>query len=407
LRYPIILGADGNFYGTSQQGSGSNDSGAVFKITPEGALTILYNFTGGADGGDPVAGLVQAGNGNFYGTTYVGGANGYGTVFEMTRKGILTTLHTFSETDGAYPYAALAIGANGNLYGTTYGGGANHCSYNGLGCGTIFEITPAGSLTTLYSFTGGADQGSPVAGLVQANDGYLYGTTSALTLPNPTPFGTVFRIAPSGTLTTLHTFTGEADGGYPAAGLLQATNGDLYGTTSSYGALGGGTVYSLSLGLSQFVKTVPHSGKVGSPVIILGTDLTGATSVTFNGTPATYSVVSPTEITTTVPDGATSGQLVATTPSQGIVSGGPFSVWPVISSFSPASGPVGTPVTITGETLTGVTAVAFGGVPATSFIVNSYTRIAATVPVGAVTGAITVTSPSGIIVSSGQNFRVN
>jgi uncharacterized repeat protein (TIGR03803 family) len=247
----LVQGTGGNFYGTTY-GGGANHGGTVFKITPSGTLTTLYSFCsqGGGfctDGAATSAGLVQATGGNLYGTTPVGGANhNYGTVFKITPSGTLTTLYSFcsqggtSCTDGAYPLAELVQATDGNLYGTAWGGGANNY-------GTVFKITPSGTLTTLYSFcsqTGCTDGGEPSAGLVQATDGNFYGTTlyggantGACGVPG---CGTVFKITPSGTLTTLYSFCPEGrvckDGRNPSAGLVQDTNGMLYGTTGSGGA---------------------------------------------------------------------------------------------------------------------------------------------------------------------------
>jgi uncharacterized repeat protein (TIGR03803 family) len=189
-----------------------------------------------SDGGVPDAGVVQATNGNFYGTTYTGGASsncqgGCGTVFEITPAGTLTTLHSFDWYHGASPTAGVVQASDGNFYGTTYGGGANQYY------GTVFKITPSGTLTSLYSFCGQAncaDGALPYAGLVQGTDGNFYGTTlegganTGCSL-GAGSCGTVFRITPGGTLTTLHSFcaqAGCADGGNPYAGLVQASDGN-------------------------------------------------------------------------------------------------------------------------------------------------------------------------------------
>ncbi|MFY9741802.1 MAG: choice-of-anchor tandem repeat GloVer-containing protein [Candidatus Sulfotelmatobacter sp.] len=329
----LVQGTDGNFYGTTQQG-GANDAGTVFKVTSTGALTTIYSFcaqTDCTDGDAPYAGLVQGGDGNFYGTTQGGGANDSGTVFKITSTGALTTLYSFCAqalcSDGSSPLAGLAQGANGDFYGTTQGGGANG-SY-----GTVFQITKAGALTTLYSFcaqSGCTDGESPLATLTQATDGNFYGTTSegGGSKACINGCGTLFKITATGQLTTLHSFA-VTDGSDPSGGLMQATNGLLYGTT--YG--GGtdplyGTVFSLSAGLGAFVETRPTSGLVGATVTILGTNLTGTTSVSFNGTAAKFTVVSRSEITTTVPKGATSGKIEVTTPKKMLNSNAIFRVNP-------------------------------------------------------------------------------
>jgi len=323
---PLVQATNGNFYGITV-GGGANGSGTVFKITPKGKLTGLYSFcsqTACTDGGGEWGSLVQATNGNFYGITG-GGANGEGVVFKITPAGKFTTLYSFcSQTkcaDGAEPWGGLIQATNGNLYGTTEYGGANNY-------GTVFKITTAGKLTTLHSFDYN-DGYRPFAGLAQATDGNFYGTTG---WGGRGDYGAVFEITPGGTLTTLHSFCPEGgsctDGSYPFAGLMQATNGILYGMTSTGGTYNDGTVFSLSVGLGPFVETLPTSGKVGAKVIILGNNLKGTTSVTFNGTAATFTVVSNTEIKTTVPSGATTGPVQVTTPGGTLNSNVVFRVEP-------------------------------------------------------------------------------
>ena len=243
----LVQATNGNFYGTTWDG-GANNRGTVFEITPTGQFTTLYSFcsqAGCADGANPEAGLVQATNGNLYGTTYWGGANTYGTVFEITPAGQLTTLYSFDYVDdGAFPQAGLVQATDGNIYGTTSDGGAGGVAY-----GTVFEITPAGQLTTLYAFcqTDCSDGGEPYAGLVQAANGNLYGTTSYG--GNSSSNGTVFEITLAGQLTTLYSFCSQTnctDGSYSSAGLIQASDGNLYGTTVEGGTNGYGTVFGVT-----------------------------------------------------------------------------------------------------------------------------------------------------------------
>jgi uncharacterized repeat protein (TIGR03803 family) len=260
---PLVQGSDGNFYGMTPCSIGSfhgtafspgavltcDGPGSVFKVSPSGMLVTLHIFNG-ADGWAPLGGLVQAGDGNFYGTTVVGGAYNQGTVFKITPTGVLTTLHSFSGPDGGGPEGGLVQASDGNFYGTTYlGGDLSKC--NSGGCGTIFKITPSGTLTTLYNFSG-MDGAEPDAGLVQATDGNFYGTTDEGGLAD---VGTVFRITPTGTLTVLHSFCsgyGCPDGAVPEGTLVQGTSGLLYGTASGGGDMtcdapwGCGTVFSLS-----------------------------------------------------------------------------------------------------------------------------------------------------------------
>jgi uncharacterized repeat protein (TIGR03803 family) len=335
----LVLAPNGNFYGTTEFG-GAYSGGTVFKITPSGTLTTLYNFCSQdgnscRDGTYVQAGLVQGTDGNIYGTTVFGGkANscvgfgylGCGTVFKITPGGTLTILHDFDKTDGNYPAGTLVQGADGDFYGTTLGGGANCVPY---GCGTVFKITPKGTLTTLHSFDG-TDGIEPEAGLVQATNGNFYGTTS---WGGTNPGGTIFKITPGGNLTTLYNFGHGGHGNQPSMDLAQATNGTFYGTTQ-YGGPNAdcymdstcGTVFILSVGLGPFVETQPTSGAVGTAVTILGTNLTGATSVAFSGTAATFTVVSASEITTTVPTSATTGTVQVVTPRGTLSSNVPFRV---------------------------------------------------------------------------------
>ena len=396
---PLLQGSDGNFYGATVGGGAFNHcvvgtcGGTIFRITPGGTLTTIYSFSSGAGGYEPNAALLQTPDGNFYGTTYGGGSNshtcmnygGCGTIFRFTPGGTLTTLHTFDFTDGSNPFAGLIQGTDGNFYGTTIVGGAHVY-------GTVFKITPSGTLTTLYSFCSQskcADGDEPLAELIQAADGNLYGTTQFGGLERGTACqsgcGTIFKISISGSLTTIHRFgfnDGEEPGGAlvqgtdgnfygttvfgglgvgtafqitpsgelttlynfdhlvthgiePAGALVQDTNGNFYGTTSSGGPANGmcqqgcGTVFGVSVGLGPFVEPQTTSGQVGAAVNILGTDLTGATSVTFNGTTAAFTVVSSSLITTTVPSGATTGPVQVVTPGGGTLSSNvPFRVLP-------------------------------------------------------------------------------
>jgi uncharacterized repeat protein (TIGR03803 family) len=315
----LIQASDGALYGATQS------PGTIFQITLKGDFTTIYSFTGQG----PVGALLQSDNGLLYGTAYSAGAYGKGSVFSFTLGGGLATLYSFCQEagcpDGSLPMASLIRGTDGYFYGTTFTGGAGADG----GYGTVFKISPAGKLTTLHSFEQ-SDGANPYAPLVQATDGNFYGTTNT---GNGSFAGTVFQITPSGTLTTLVSETSLSSGASPTGGLMQYTDGNLYGTTNTGGveAVGDisyGTVYELSMGLRHFVTTTPSFAKVGTKVIIQGTNLTGATSVTFDGTPATFTVVSASEITTAVPTGATSGEVQVITPSGTIKSNVAFVVWP-------------------------------------------------------------------------------
>jgi len=308
---PLIQAASGDFYGATA-GDTDIDDGTLFRATPAGVVTVVHAFNG-TDGGSP-NGLIQATDGNFYGTTQTQGTSYCGTIFKMTPNGELTTLYNFTGgADGAIPYAALVEASDGYLYGTTSDG------YDDYGYGTIFKISLGGAFTTLYSFTGGADGSSPHSALIQGTDGNFYGTAElgGASSACDDGCGTVFRMTPEGDLTALYNF-GATDGRSPYGALFQATDGNLYGTTLQGGPYGRHVAG----------KTLPISGSVGDTIRILGTDLTGATSATFNGAPATFTVEQPSEIIATVPTGATTGKLQVATPGGPLLSNIAFRVTP-------------------------------------------------------------------------------
>jgi uncharacterized repeat protein (TIGR03803 family) len=327
--YALVQGANGNLYGASY--SETCCGATIFKITPNGTFTTLYNlcFEAGCPLGNYTVGLVQVANGDLYGTTQQGGSqlclDGCGTVFKITPGGTFTTIYDFP-AGPPYPVGGLVQATNGYLYGTTNSGGA----YDE---GSVYKITPNGTLTTLYSFCAEqncSDGGKPMAGLVQATDGNLYGTTTWGGLYGPGSVGTIFQITPEGTLTTIYNFCGCGDGAYPQAGLIQGTDGNLYGTTSDAGPgePGYGTVFKLSIGLGPFVETRPTIGVVGEVVSIVGYGLKGATSVTFNDIPATMLYDAPTVIYAKVPAGAMTGKVQVVTPSGTLTSNVAFEVAP-------------------------------------------------------------------------------
>jgi uncharacterized repeat protein (TIGR03803 family) len=255
---PLIVDASGNFYGTTY--SGGAGYGTVFKVTPSRTETILHSFTG-ADGAYPFYGLTADGSGNLYGTTPFGGTNWYGgTVFKLTPSGTETVLHSFTGApDGEEPSNSLIVHASGNLYGTTRYGGAGSCVIQFGGCGTVFNLSPSGTETVLYSFTDPPDGVSPY-GLIADAAGNLYGTTAGGGAN--VYYGTVFKLTPSGTETVLYSFTGGSDGSGPLGTLIADASGNLYGTTISGGANGYGTVFKLSG--SGFVPPVRFAGVPGS-----------------------------------------------------------------------------------------------------------------------------------------------
>ncbi|MGO8837239.1 MAG: choice-of-anchor tandem repeat GloVer-containing protein [Limisphaerales bacterium] len=232
----LVQGADGNFYGTTDYG-GTNGCGTVFRISMNGGLTAIAFFNG-TNGYQPVGQLVQGMNGACYGTTLYGGTNGgYGTVFQVTTNGVLTSLVSFTNDGihGYYPAGDLTAGADGNFYGTTYYGGTNG-DY-----GTIYKMTPAGMVNTLVSFAG-TNGYYPAAGLVQGADGNFYGTTYYGGTNGG--YGTVYKVTPGGVITPLHSFN-DSDG-YMAEGLIQAADGNLYGTTYAGGTYNLGTIFKVT-----------------------------------------------------------------------------------------------------------------------------------------------------------------
>jgi uncharacterized repeat protein (TIGR03803 family) len=335
----LVQATNQNFYGTTSLW-GANASGTIFQLTPQGDVTTLYSFcaeTNCDDGSSPQGTLIQATNGRLYGTATYGGRYEGGVVFQITTAGQLTVVYSFCEkapncADGLNPIGSLIQGTDGNFYGTTQFGGA----YEGCepkGCGTVFKLSPKGALTTLYSFCAQpncADGWLPSAGIVQASDGNFYGTTRN---GGANAEGSIFELTSAGVLTTLHSFD-STDGTSPYGPLLQATDGQFYGTTSGGGTsdkclFGCGTIFNLSVGLGPFVVAQPASGVVGAKITILGNNLTGSTSVTFNGTPATFRVISNTAITATVPVGATTGTVEVTTIADGVLDSNiPFRVTP-------------------------------------------------------------------------------
>ncbi|MFY9558719.1 MAG: choice-of-anchor tandem repeat GloVer-containing protein [Terriglobales bacterium] len=414
-----IEGTDRNFYGTTWRGANNacgNGCGTVYRITPAGDFTTLYSFDF-THGFQPWGPLVLGTNGNFYGTTSKGGTSGGsggGVVFKITPAGKLTVLHNFCSqpgcTDGQDPTSPLVQGTDGSFYGTTGQGGAN-------GFGEVFKITAGGTLTVLHSFNGTSDGYIPFegnAGLVQATDGNFYG---ANTYGGSLGFGTFFQITPKGAFSVLYNFDGTT-GWNPYVTPFQHTNGVIYGDTQLGGTgnvspcIAGspnascGVFYSWTApGLRPFVRLLPYSGNVGDTIEFLGQGFTATTTVSFNGTTANRTIVSGTYLTATVPSGARTGLVTVTTSGGKLKSNKKFRVTPQITSFSPASGPVGTVVTITGVSLTQTTKVTFGGVVATSFTVNSDTQVTATVPSGAKTGKIVITTPGGMATST-TNFTV-
>jgi uncharacterized repeat protein (TIGR03803 family) len=255
-RAGLVRDTKGNFYGPTEQGgyfggSCGGGCGTIFKVTPTGTATVLYRFLGAPDPAYPTTGLTVDAHGNLYGTTTAGGAYGFGTVYRVTPTGVETVLYSFTnQADGGYPTGTLFLDTQGNFYGTTAAGGyfGGSCTN---GCGTVFTITPDGRERVLYSFRGVPDGSAPSGGLIQDSEGNLYGTTELGGNPfNFSGSGTIFKLTPAGKETVLYTFSGGADGAYPLAGLVMDQQENLYGTTeeggaSGFGSFGYGTVFKL------------------------------------------------------------------------------------------------------------------------------------------------------------------
>jgi len=263
----LTFDSSGNLYGAAEAG-GASCCGAIFKLTKTGQETVLYNFTGGADQGFPAGGLVRDSAGNFYGTTQHGLRSGAGSVYEVTPTGQVTTLHSFTGgTDGGYPLATLIRDSSGNLCGTASSGGNLSCN-SGAGCGVVFKVDSAGNETVLYSFNAIGGGQFPVGSLVRDSAGNLYGTTPTggdTSCNAPFGCGVVFRVDPTGKETVLHKFSGGTDGSFPEAGLIRDAQGNLYGTTAEGGGsgclgIGCGTIFKVN----RSVETVLYRFS-GSP----------------------------------------------------------------------------------------------------------------------------------------------
>jgi uncharacterized repeat protein (TIGR03803 family) len=299
-----IQSVEGDFYGTTTYtNTADTTGGSVYRMTKKGKLTLLHNFTG-TEGDNPIGPLVQGTDYYFYGTALSGGQYGYGTIYRISSTGDFKVLVSFNQSNGDGPLNGLIQASDGNFYGVTEWGGSS-------GRGVLFRMTPAGVLTVLHNFTGGSDGGTPRGGLVQASDGNLYGTTFYGGSGGSNQFGVLFRSTLAGDLVTLHDFVWET-GNQPST-LMQHTNGGLYGFAAG-GSSGAGVLYSLDAGLPPFVTYLPTYGRAGALVQILGQGFTTNSKVSFNGTPATSPViVYPTYLRVEVPPGATTGPITVTT----------------------------------------------------------------------------------------------
>jgi uncharacterized repeat protein (TIGR03803 family) len=271
VRYSFTGGADGsepnagviedsaaNLYGTTFNG-GTSGYGVVYEVDSAGSETVLYNFTGGADGSNPYAGVIRDSAGNLYGTTWYGGTEDAGVIYKVDTSGNETVLYNFTGEPGASrSYSALFRDSTGNLYGTAYSGGA-------AGFGAVYEWATSGQYTVLYSFTGGADGRYPYAGVIRDSAGNLFTGGTDGDFPNgglsrdsagnfygttvdggASGLGEVYELSTTNQLTVLHSFTGAPDGANPQAGVILDSSGDVYGTTQSGGKGNVGAVFKLT-----------------------------------------------------------------------------------------------------------------------------------------------------------------
>jgi uncharacterized repeat protein (TIGR03803 family) len=453
----LTLGTDGNFYGTCKNG-GTNNYGTLFKVTSAGVLTVLHNFAAQgstSDGCIPYVPPTQASNGDFYGTTAFCGTDNYGTVYKLTLAGVYSLVYSFQgpPNDTVLPLG-LIEGTDGNLWGV-----GNGWIISG---GGVFKMTLAGKESLVYTFEPNADGAyldgeGPDANLIQGSNGDFYGTTEEGGSANE---GTIFSLTESGTETVLYSFPNQTDGAYPSLPLTQGPNGLLFGaatdcagggcgqaglfdittkgaytnvylyplvcsncgqpeaplllstdgtfySTTEQGGIGVGSFYSLSNGYSPFISLVNvKSGAEGAKVGILGQGFSAKSVVKFGGTKATTTKLTDTTyILATVPTGALTGDVTVTTGSTVLSTTASFKITPTSKSFTPPSGPVGTVVTFNGTGLTQTTKVTVDNISA-SFAVVSDSEITLTVPTGAATGKIVVTTKGGSV-SSSTSFIVN
>lgn len=401
----------GNIFSSADDLS-TDQHGTAFRITPSGTLTVVHRFAP-PGGFGPVGGLTLATDGLYYGTNDGGGLHGYGNVFKMKQGGGLTVLHAFDGSGScSEPWAPPIQSAHGDFYGTARGDGYIH-----IGC--IYRITSSGEFTVLHSFVPyGLDGGLPAAPLVQGLDGYFYGTTVWAGAYN---VGVIFRISSTGDYKVLHNF-GDGPGYYPAAPLIQANDGNLYSVAQSGGTLGGGVVFKIT---PQGVYSVLHNfgGGDGSQPIgglvqatdgnFYGTTQYGGTAdagVLYRVSPAgDFAVLHNFDKTTgayamNTPLQHTNGILYGTTAEGGNAGKGTFFSFdlglPPFVTYLPTYGRPGAVVRILGQGFTDTTQVFFNGTPAISPVVVYPTYLKATVPDGATTGPITVTTSTGTLTSN-------
>ncbi len=364
----VTLGTDGNFYGTTFFGGAQND-GVLFQLTPSGRYTILHEFTGGSDGQWPEAPPIQAADGSLYGSTLEGPGVTGATIYRYSKSGGFSTMLTLSQQQANAIEAPLMQASDGSLYGTSYSGGAN-------GCGGVFVLNTSGALLNTFSFPCSPGPGSSLGALVQTSDGNFYGTTER---GGNRGNGTIFKMNSKGVFSVLYNFEGPvADGKYPDGGLVLATDGNFYGSTALGGELGLGTLYEISP--------------------------TGGYKMLYSFTPTIGEFVEGSLVQ------HTNGKLYGTASAGGRQGVGTIysldlGLGPFIAFVVPAGKP-GKTTQILGQGLTGSTGITFNGVPATSFSVVSDTYMTAVVPTEATNGPVVVMTPTGTLTSN-VSFHVS
>ncbi len=366
----LTLGSDGNFYGTTANG-GSLAYGVLFKVSPTGNYTVLHDFTGGSDSGGPESGPIEGADGNIYGVTY-GSCCAYSTVYKYTRSGVFSTIYIFDWAHGAWADSIMQ-GSDGNLYVTSFEGGIH---YNG----TIVKLSPSGKLLSYYQFPGPPGGTFPVGRVVEAPDGNYYGVTLEGGYPNGNyGWGTIFRMTPQGKVTRIYAFCSNGttcpDGYYPGS-LVLGSDGNLYGTTEFGGANFLGTLFRISTS-GVFTSLYSFNSAIGENPGALMQDTNGRIyGSASNGGPYGYGAIYAADLS--------------------------------LSAFITFVQPTGKPghqAQILGQGLTGATAVTFNGVPATNFSVKTDTYMTATVPAGATSGPVVVTTPTATLTSN-PSFQV-
>lgn len=408
-----VQGRDGNLYGTTYAG-GKLNVGTVYKIAPNGTgFQVIYDFGQKVNNPDnpalplvtanPKTSLILGKDGNFYGTTTDdccnissngGTSNDTGTIFRISLSGALTVLHVFHFVDGSHDIGPLIQGTDGNLYGTAPAGGVG-----AVRGGTVFKLTlPRNKLTILHEFQFSSVGGStPIAGLVQTGDGTLYGVAANGGISNR---GVFFKITTAGAYIPVFDFANATPFVVtPKSTPMLHTNGKIYGMYN-------GGIYSFDVGAPAFVRPIPEAAKVGATGIGLLGNFVNFTSASFNG--VNVSLGGPTGTlntfrTTTVPAAPATGLIKVVKTTGTLSSLKPFYVLPTFTGFSPASGTVGTSVILAGTGLSQVTTVRFGGnktVSLSLISVDNDSQLTVNVPIGALTGKITITTKGGSVASA-------